>query len=158
MVGIWSRDVAMVTDFEVKLTTPPSFVTLAFQNGSEDRNSDFKILNGNSLCTLCRPMSLVTFGPATQKIIWAEIVTFLTIAKIGLWGQVYRKVLDWSWQNFHIWYICWCEWQIHFAVIQERCYGNQLISGAKNILDWHHLNFCIGVSKPVGLLQRRCMC
>ena len=36
------RDVAMATNFMAKLVTPPSFGTLAFRNGLDDRNFDIK--------------------------------------------------------------------------------------------------------------------
>jgi len=40
----------MATNFRVKLPTLPSFVASASRNGLKDRNSDFKILNGNDFC------------------------------------------------------------------------------------------------------------
>jgi len=42
----------MATNFGGKIAYPPSFVALAFRNGLRNRNSGFKILNGNNFCTL----------------------------------------------------------------------------------------------------------
>jgi len=43
----------------------PIFVTLAFRNGVEYRNFDFKLFNVNDLPTLCK--NLVNFGPITPE-------------------------------------------------------------------------------------------
>jgi len=43
----------------------PSFVVLAFQNGLQHRNSDFKRLNGINFSALYK--NLVRFGPVTLE-------------------------------------------------------------------------------------------
>jgi len=52
-----SRDVAIATNFGLKLPTPPSFIVLAFLNGFEDRNSNLRILHANDFCTLLTDLS-----------------------------------------------------------------------------------------------------
>jgi len=58
----------MATNFRVKISEigqPPPFVVLAFQNGVECRNSEFKHFNGDDMATSCK--NLVNFGPVTQE-------------------------------------------------------------------------------------------
>jgi len=50
----------------------PLFGTLAFQNGWQDQNSDFRILNGNDLSALCR--NVARFRPATPEFMTLECV------------------------------------------------------------------------------------
>ena len=57
-----SRDIAMAINFvakSAKLAYPPAFGALAFENGLEYRSVDFKRLNDNNSCILCR--NLVRF-------------------------------------------------------------------------------------------------
>jgi len=70
----------MAINMGVKLPTTPSFVALAFQNGLEYSNFQFKILNVNDFCKLCK--NLVTFG-SVPEITVLEIVTFGTMT-IGI--------------------------------------------------------------------------
>jgi len=50
----------MATNFMVKIGCSPSFVALAFQNGLEYCNFDFKRFNGDDLATSCK--HLVNFS------------------------------------------------------------------------------------------------
>ena len=56
----------------VNWPTPISFGTLTFQKWLQDRNIDFRILNGNDFFSLCR--NLVKFGPANQEFTTSECV------------------------------------------------------------------------------------
>jgi len=67
----------MATNFRAKLANQPSFGTLAFRNGLEYRNTDFKTLNGNIMDTSCA--NAMTIGPVTPEITRVEIVTLGTM-------------------------------------------------------------------------------
>jgi len=60
-----------VAKFE-KLSDSPLFGTMAFRRGLENRNSDFRGLNGNDSSTLCR--NLVKFGLVTRAFTTLECV------------------------------------------------------------------------------------
>jgi len=61
-----SRDVAMAIYFRGKLANQFLFGVLAFFNGLENHNFDFKILNDNILATVYA--NLMKFGPVTPEI------------------------------------------------------------------------------------------
>jgi len=56
----------MATSFRVKLAHSPSFIALAFINGAEYRNSDFKRFICDDQATLCK--KLVNFGPVSSEL------------------------------------------------------------------------------------------
>jgi len=60
-----------------QLVHPPSFGTLAFRNGLQYRNYDFRRLNNNDSCLLC--INLVRFGSVAPAFATLERVQHVSI-------------------------------------------------------------------------------
>jgi len=82
----------MVTNFRSKLAKSaysPLFITLAFQNGVESCNSDFKRFVGNDLATLCK--NLVNVGPVTLEFMRGKGIHPLLINSLAMFAWLHHS-------------------------------------------------------------------
>jgi len=92
----------MATNFSCKIgefCDIPSFVMLAFQNGLQYRNSDFKRLNRMSFSALCR--NLVRFGATVYAVKNDNFCS--DTAKIRILCQISQNILDQSLPSLQVW-------------------------------------------------------